>query len=158
MNRRQMIRTISALPAVALAPAALAHHGWSSFDPNKPFFVEGKVKAVRWRNPHAEIDIDLPAELKLPADLASRQVPAQAITIDAPEVLRNTRLPARKDRVWTIELAPLSRMQAWQVAPLTVGESVQIVGYTLANESEPVIRAEWLFRAGKAYGMRSSPA
>ena len=57
-----------------------------------------------------------------------------------------------------IELAPLTRMRAWGVEPIGEGETIELVGYTLADGSEPVLRAEWLFRDGKVYGMRSSPA
>ncbi|MCL4744461.1 MAG: hypothetical protein KJZ83_03500 [Burkholderiaceae bacterium] len=158
MNRRQLMQALAAIPAGAVVPAAFAHHGWSSFNPSAPLFTEGRVRAVRWRNPHAEVDIEVAAELRLPADLAARSVPAQTAGIDAAALLAIVKLPARKDRVWTIELAPLTRMQAWQVAPLTQGEMIQVVGYTLTDQSEPVIRAEWLFRAGKVYGLRSSPA
>ena len=49
-------------------------------------------------------------------------------------------------------------MRAWGVEPIGEGETIELVGYTLADGSEPVLRAEWLFRDGKVYGMRSSPA
>ncbi|MFP5412242.1 MAG: hypothetical protein ACLGHB_04655, partial [Gammaproteobacteria bacterium] len=64
----------------------------------------------------------------------------------------------RTDTTWTVELAPLTRMQAWGVAPLKEGETIEVIGYTLTDQSEPVLRAEWLFRDGKTYGLRSSPA
>jgi hypothetical protein len=44
--------------ALLLAPApALAHHGWSGQDNTKVTTLEGKVQAVRFRDPHAEIDL-----------------------------------------------------------------------------------------------------
>lgn len=143
----------SALPGIAHA-----HHGWSSFDPDRPLYLKGRVKAARWRNPHVELELELETALVLPADLASRQLPAQATQIDGPAILAKTGLPDRQDKVWTIELAPLTRMRAWSVEPIAEGETVELVGYTLADNSEPVLRAEWLFRGGKAYGLRSAPA
>lgn len=97
-------------------------------------------------------------DLALPADLLTRQLPAQVSPFDGRAILAKTKLPARSDVVWTIELAPLTRMQAWGVAPIRDGETLEFVGYTLTDESEPVLRVEWLFRDGKVYGMRSSPA
>jgi hypothetical protein len=42
------------LAAVALlAPgSALAHHGWSSYDAEKPVTVKAALTDVAWRNPH----------------------------------------------------------------------------------------------------------
>ena len=157
MNRRTMLRAIAALSA---APGiAAAHHGWSSFDPGRPLYLAGRVKSVRWRNPHAEFELEIAAPLSLPPDLAARPVPAQTAPLDAKDILGKTVLPMRADRVWTVELAPLTRMQAWGVEPLREGETVEVVGYTFSGErGEAVLRAEWLFRGGKAYGLRSSPA
>jgi hypothetical protein len=74
-------------------------------------------------------------------------------------VLGAARLPSRKDAVWDIELAPLTRMQAWKVAEIKPGQSVAVVGYTFPNEQGgAVLRVEYLFVDGKAYGLRSSPA
>jgi hypothetical protein len=46
------------LLVVALIPAAaLAHHGWSTYDPDKPVSVTGKLSEVTWSNPHASAKI-----------------------------------------------------------------------------------------------------
>jgi hypothetical protein len=162
MNRRRLLALFgSAFGAAlggALPLAAQAHHGWSSFDPSRPLYLKGRVKQVRWRNPHAELEIELVSDLSLPAGLTTRQTPAQTSQFDGKAILENTRLPERRDEVWTVELAPLTRMKAWGVAPIEEGETVELIGYTLADKSEAVLRAEWLFRDGKAYGLRSSPA
>ena len=50
------------------------------------------------------------ADLKLPADLAQRALPAQAAPVDGAGLLKAAQLPTRKDKRWHIELAPLSRM------------------------------------------------
>ncbi|OGA63472.1 MAG: hypothetical protein A2710_13775 [Burkholderiales bacterium RIFCSPHIGHO2_01_FULL_64_960] len=147
------------LAATAIPWGARAHHGWSSFDPDRPIYLEGTVRKVRWQNPHAELELETPAELRLPADLAQRVVPAQASPVDGKALLAKTVLPTRKDRRWEVELAPLTRMQAWQVQEIKPGTAVSVVGFTLREEKgDAVLRAEYLFVDGKAYGLRSSPA
>lgn len=148
------------LVAAAAAPfAAHAHHGWSSFDAERPIYLEGMARSVRWQNPHAELQLELAADLKLPADLAQRALPAQISPVDGKALLARAVLPRRKDRLWEIELAPLTRMQAWQVQEIKPGTAVAVVGFTLRDEkADAVLRAEYLFVNGKTYGLRSSPA
>jgi len=152
-------RTLIAFGAIALAlPKAFAHHGWSSFDQDRPIYLEGKVLKVSWRNPHAELEIEIPLDLKLPADLARRPVPAQSASVDGARLLAGAMLPTRRDKVWEIELAPLTRMEAWKVPEIKVGESISVLGFTLIGEKgDAVLRAEYLFAGGKVYGLRSSP-
>ena len=79
--------------------------------------------------------------------------------MDGKALLAKTVLPTRKDRRWEVELAPLTRMQAWQVQEIKPGTAVSVVGFTLREEKgDAVLRAEYLFVDGKAYGLRSSPA
>lgn len=155
MNRRSFVLAGS---ATVLLPA-LAHHGWSSFDLARPIYLEGRAAKVTWRNPHVEFDLELAPSLALPADLKQRALPAQSAQVDGAGLLAAARLPTRKDKVWHIELAPLTRIEAWKVAELQVGAPVAVLGFTFAGEKgEPILRAEYLFVDGKAYGMRSSPA
>jgi hypothetical protein len=136
-----------------------AHHGWSSFDADRPLYLEGRAAKVEWRNPHVEIVLERGAATALPADLSKRAVPAQSAGIDGAAILARAVLPTRADRRWTLELAPLTRMQAWQVAEIKAGTELSVVGYTFAGEKgDAVLRVEYLFVAGKAYGLRSSPA
>ena len=152
-------RTLMAAP-LALALPAWAHHGWSSFDQSRPLYLEGKAVKVAWRNPHAELVLELPAEgLKLPADLAARSLPAQSAPVDGLALLKAAQLPTRKDRRWEIELAPLSRMQAWGVPEIKPGDTVAVLGFAFSGEKgDAVLRVEYLFLGGKTYGLRSSPA
>lgn len=153
MQRRSFL-----VVAVTLPMAAHAHHGWSSFDQDRPLYLSGVTQRVAWRNPHVEFDLEVPADLKLPPDFAHRKVPAQSAAVDAARLLAQTQLPTRKDRVWHVELAPLTRMEAWKVAELKNGERVELMGYTTIGEKgEPVLRAEYLFVGGNAYALRSSP-
>jgi len=158
MNRREFTVAVTAT-GVMLALPAWAHHGWSSFDQGRPIYLEGNAAKVSWRNPHAELELEVPAELKLPADLATRALPAQSANVDGASLLKAAQLPMRKDRRWQIELAPLTRMQAWAVPEIKNGDSIALLGFTFTGEKgDPVLRVEYLFVGGKTYGLRSSPA
>lgn len=161
MQRRHFLA--SAVPALALltaaSPRALAHHGWSSFDQNRPIYLTGRATRVAWRNPHAELTLALADNLALPADLAGRTLPAQSARVDGPGLLRAAQLPTRRDPAWEVELAPLSRMNAWRVPEIKAGDTVELLGFTFIEErGEPILRAEFVWVGGQAYGLRSAPA
>jgi len=159
MNRRDLIQVSVAFSAVGMTPLVRAHHGWSGFDQERPIYIEGRVTKSLWQNPHAELEIEVPPALQLPADLAQRAVPAQTAPVNGKALLAKAVLPTRKDRRWEIELAPLTRLQAWNVAEIKVGSQVSMLGFTFAGEKgDAVLRVEYLFVNGKAYGLRSSPA
>ncbi len=159
MKRRDVIKGSFAVSTAGFLPQVFAHHGWSSFDQDRPIYLEGKVVKSVWQNPHAELEIDVPANLQLPSDLARRVVPAQTAPVNGQALLAKAVVPTRKDKRWEIELAPLTRLQAWNVAEIKPGATVSVVGFTLTGEKgEAVVRAEYLFVDGKAYGLRSSPA
>ena len=155
MQRRSLLLA----SALGLPLTARAHHGWSSFDQTRPIWLEGRAAQVVWRNPHAELKLELPAEPQLPADLASRALPAQTANVDGKALLAAAQLPKRRDKVWDIELAPLTRLQAWSVPEIQPGATLAVLGFTFTDEKGgAVLRAEYLFLGGKAYGLRSSPA
>jgi Family of unknown function (DUF6152) len=155
MQRRLVITA----PLAVWLPA-WAHHGWSSFDQTRPLYLEGRATQVAWRNPHVELQLELPAGgPKLPPDLPTRSLPAQTAPVEGAALLKAAQLPVRKDRRWQLELAPLSRMQAWAVPEIQIGDPLAVLGFTFSGEQgEPVLRVEYLFAGGKAYGLRSSPA
>ena len=154
MNRRFLLLAAGALPL-----AARAHHGWSSFDVARPIYLEGRAVNVAWRNPHVELDLDVAADLKLPADLAQRALPAQAAPVDGAGLLKAAQLPTRKDKRWHIELAPLSRMDAWKTPEIKNGDALSLLGFTFAGEKgDAILRVEYLWAGGKTYALRSSPA
>jgi hypothetical protein len=154
MNRRPLLIATAVWPA-----AAWAHHGWSSFDQDRPLFLEGVARRVKWQNPHAEVMLELPASLALPGDLRSRSLPTQTAPVDGAGLLAKATLPTRRDRTWEVELAPLFRMNLWQVPEIKPGQAMQVLGFTFTGErGEAILRAEYLWLDGKAYGLRSSPA
>jgi hypothetical protein len=53
-----MIRTavLFAVPALLMG-AAVAHHGWGSYDAEKPFTVSGPIVTSKFENPHATLTV-----------------------------------------------------------------------------------------------------
>ena len=47
------ITLFAAALAITIPAAALAHHGWSSYDETKPITLTGTLQNVAWSNPHA---------------------------------------------------------------------------------------------------------
>ena len=159
MQRRQMIQVGGLLACGGAIAPAWAHHGWSSFDQNRPIYLEGRAVEVAWRNPHAELVLEVPKGMAVPNDLAARPIPAQTAGIDGAALLARAVAPTRRDRRWEIELAPMFRLGLWQVPEIQVGQTVALVGFTFKDEKGgPVLRGEYLFFNGVTYGLRSSPA
>lgn len=158
LSRRNVLAAGAGLLSGWLVPAR-AHHGWSSFDQTRPLYLDGRAATVQWRNPHVELVLELADPLQLPPDLKQRTLPEQSARVDGPAILAATQLPRRRDKRWTIELAPLTRVQAWGAPEIKPGMPLALIGFTFEGEKgEPVLRAEYVFVDGKAYGMRSSPA
>ena len=157
MQRRKLVISSAALLALPVLKA-WGHHGWSSFDQGRPLYLEGKAAKVSWGNPHAELDLDLATDLRLPPDLGARALPAQSAGVDGPALLKAAKLPTRKDKRWQVELAPISRLQAWKVPEIKAGDTLAVLGFTFTEEKgEAVMRAEYLFYKGQVYGLRSAP-
>ena len=153
-----MFRTTFSLLSAFIVTTAFAHHGWSSFDETKPIYLEGVVKSVKWQNPHAEVVLEV-NRADPPAALTRFAIPKQSANVDAVAVLGAARAPTRKDKTWEIEFAPITRMDAWKVAPIKVGEKIAVVGYTFKDEKgEATLRVEFLIGNGKVTPLRSSPA
>ena len=158
MDRRTLLQWLGAT-ALPVGTVAHAHHGWSSFDLDRPIYLEGTAARVKWQNPHAELMIDVAPSLKLPPDLANRSVPAQTANVDGPSLLRKAVLAKRTDKTWEVELAPLTRMDAWKVPEIKPGQALALLGFTFKEEKgNPVVRLEYLWLDGKTYALRSSPA
>ncbi|MCX2860963.1 DUF6152 family protein [Paucibacter sp. PLA-PC-4] len=154
-----MDRRLVLTAGLGLTLPAWAHHGWSSFDQERPLYLEGRASKVMWRNPHGELELELPEKPVLPADLKQRVLPKQGAAVDGPALLAKAQLPTRRDRKWQIELAPLTRLAAWGVEEIKPGATVGVLGFTFSGEKgEPILRAEYLFLGDKVYGLRSSPA
>ncbi len=158
MNRRVFVSSVSAVSAIALSQRAFAHHGWSSFDEARPIYLVGKVKSLKWQNPHVELVITMASDAVLPLSLAMRAFPAQTAPVDGAKILAAAALPKKRGD-WTLELSPMTRIDAWKVAEPKVGDRVEAVGYTFKNEAgAAVARVEYLIVGDKMFGLRSMPA
>ena len=115
-----MRRTFIAVGAVVLlSGAALAHHGWGSYDAAKPVTVAGPIVTAKYENPHATITV------------------------------------RGKDKVWTVTLAPTSRMENRGATPqvVAIGKTVTAYGYPSTVEKDEM-RAERITIDGKTYELR----
>ena len=158
MQRRLVIQAGGVLTLAGGAPAVWAHHGWSSFDQTRPIYLQGRAVSVAWRNPHAELVLELPEALTLPTDLAQRPVPPQTAGVHGAALLAQAVLPTRRDRRWQVELAPLFRMGLWKVPEIQAGQALAVVGFTFkAERGDALLRGEYLFLDDRVYGLRSSP-
>jgi hypothetical protein len=61
MNR-MLNRTLLALAALLLAPAALAHHSGAMFDSERTVTLTGKVTEFNWVNPHSSFKVEVAGE------------------------------------------------------------------------------------------------
>ena len=161
MHRRRLLAAsiglLTTAPLTGLSQRAYAHHGWNSFDESRPIYIEGRVKTVKWQNPHAELIVTMSTDARVPADLAKRKMPAQTINVDAAKILAAASAPKRRGD-WTLELSPMTRIEAWKIPEPKVGDTVAAIGYTFKDEKGgPFTRVEYLLIGGQAYGLRSSP-
>ena len=157
MNRRVFVSSVSALSAIALSLRAFAHHGWSSFDESSPIYLMGKVKSLKWQNPHVELVISMAADAALPVGFAKRAFPAQTVPVDGAKILAAAALPKKRGD-WTLELSPMTRIEAWKVAQPKVGDTVEAVAYTFKNEvGAAIARVEYFIVGDKLFGLRSMP-
>ena len=111
--------TLATLIVTGLVAHAAAHHGWGSYDANKPITVAGNIVTSSFENPHV------------------------TTTVQAP------------DKVWTVILAPPSRMLS-RGAPsdlVAVGKTISALGYASTREKDE-IRAERITVDGKTVEMR----
>ncbi len=50
--------TLAFALALAVALPAAAHHGWGSYDADKPMTIEGAIKTLTLGNPHGEMTVE----------------------------------------------------------------------------------------------------
>ena len=50
---------ILAAALLLVAPLALAHHGWSEYDDNKPLELKGVIRSASYDNPHGMVRLDV---------------------------------------------------------------------------------------------------
>ncbi len=77
-------RAILAALLAGLPAAALAHHGWGSYDAQAPLTLSGTIERVEFSNPHATVwlktaDKTWEVVLAPPFRMTSRQLPGSAL-------------------------------------------------------------------------------
>ena len=116
-----MLKTITVVSALALvsAGAALAHHGWGSYDAAHPVTISGPIQTLKYENPHALITVK------------------------------------GSDKMWTVTLAPTSRMDSRGATTkvVAVGKTVTAFGYPSMVEKDEM-RAERITVDGKTVELR----
>src|SRR5215211_7579500 len=114
-----MYRPIMVVAAVLMAGGSSAHHGWGSYDANKPITVAGPIETSKFENPHVTLTV------------------------------RAT------DKVWTVTLAPTSRMlnRGALASMVSVGKIVSAYGYPSTGHADEM-RAERITVDGKTVEMR----
>ncbi|MGK9168629.1 hypothetical protein KXR53_20115 [Inquilinus limosus] len=79
-----------ALLAAALAPAAaLAHHGWSSYDANTTVTLSGPIETASYQNPHGLITLTQDGKtwnvvLAPPSRMNRRGLPREDLAVGMP--------------------------------------------------------------------------
>jgi hypothetical protein len=81
MIRRTTGLTAGVALAMALATAALAHHGWSGYDASKPLTVTGTIKVSGYEHPHGFVRLETPEKvwvvtLAPPSRMENRGLPS----------------------------------------------------------------------------------
>jgi Family of unknown function (DUF6152) len=110
---------VAAMALWFAATAAVAHHGWGSYDAAKPVTVTGPVLTLEFVNPHVSITVQ------------------------------------DGDRVWTLTLAPTSRMisRGALAEMVAVGKQVVAYGYP-STVTKDEMRAERITVDGKTVELR----
>jgi hypothetical protein len=128
---RPVARRMVLAGAIGLAstlPAA-AHHGWSSFDTSRAWYVAGTLTRVSWGYPHsgARLVVERTA---LPADWQSRALPPGANERDGRATMASARPYAGRHKELDLVLAGPDWMERWGLKrPLRSGEKIEAVGF-----------------------------
>ncbi|WP_052954890.1 DUF6152 family protein [Microvirga vignae] len=129
---------LAAATFLAFLPTApvVAHHGWSSFDTRRAFYVTGTVTYVRWGNPHSEVTLRI-EKAGLPANWAARELPQGADERDGRATMASARPYEGEHSELHLVLVGPSWMERWGLnRPLRVGERIEAVGYVSANGAD----------------------
>ena len=91
MTHASVPRTLArmlAAAALAVAPLALAHHGWNGYDSGKPLSMEGTIREAGYEHPHGYVRLEAPGKTWLvvlapPSRMENRGLPATALKVGA---------------------------------------------------------------------------
>lgn len=102
-----------------------AHHGFTGqYDVSRPFYLQGRVREVRWQSPHSILILELPKNLEVPP--AFRQL-AQVNDL-GPDTQKRLAVPRNflgtKQRV---EFPPVASMVKPLQNRLQKGDTIQLI-------------------------------
>jgi len=150
-------RTISAAATLAAALAAallllfasggvaLAHHSWAGYDTSRTFYLAGTVRQVGWGNPHAELLLEVPADLAVPGGLSQAGISEGLEKVGGRQSLERATVPKNAGGTWAVELESPSYMAARGMGgPPRVGEQAWAVGF-LSGSDPRHLRVEAFF-------------
>lgn len=128
LSRRWLLGAIGGI-ASASPRFAAAHHGWSSFDTSRAFYVAGTLKNVRWGYPHSSARLVL-ERAELPANWLQRALPPGANESDGKATMVSARPYTGRHKELDLVLAGPDWMERWGLKrPLQAGEKIEAVGF-----------------------------
>ncbi len=78
------MKFVAALLFCCLSTLALAHHGWSEYDQEKPLTETGTIREYGYENPHGFVKLDVKGKVRLvilapPSRMEARGLPKDAL-------------------------------------------------------------------------------
>src|SRR3954463_446052 len=58
MVMKNRLLVAACVSVTLLSGAAIAHHGWGSYDASRTMIVDSSVRRLAWQNPHVQIDVN----------------------------------------------------------------------------------------------------
>ncbi|MDF2960289.1 MAG: sle [Paenibacillus sp.] len=135
-----------------------AHHGWIYFDTNRPYYLEGTVEDVDWRNPHPEIVLKVTQEVTIPRDVEQLPLPQELIDLNIRHTLDNLSVPENAVKNWNIILAPVNRLENWGMPePVHPGNHIRAIGYISCDDPDEFRPELLILSDDKTVRQRSVP-
>lgn len=83
---------VAALSLLAVSATALAHHGWSEYDTNKPLTLKGEITESGYEHPHAYVKLKTLEKtwigvLAPPSRMSTRGLPREELKTGAEATL-----------------------------------------------------------------------
>lgn len=117
------------------APFAAAHHGWSSFDTSKAYYLRGELTYVRWGNPHTEVRIRVD-DTNLPEGFRDRALPPDADERYGRASFKSARPYDGDHEELMLVFSGPGWMSRWGLdRPLKEGEAIEVLGFL--SEGDP---------------------
>jgi hypothetical protein len=61
--KRGWLRAVMVVLAMTVAGPAAAHHGWGSYDADRPLTLTGPIRVVSFENPHVQLTLETPGKV-----------------------------------------------------------------------------------------------